>query len=657
MFFPKKSRECFEKMKLLQPDIVVLDLEDSVESQEKPGVRQLYLQALKDGMFPERNVFVRSSSLDCYAELIEDLRMFVGSGIAGFVLPKVEKSECVLETENLIAKIEKDKGLLDGSTKFIPIVETPLAHFHVNDIASCTKRNVGILAGSGDLTAEVVCDDHSSTYDAFFSNAVLAAKSNNIIPLCGVHDKIDDHIGFEKFCLKMKRSGFNGTVVLTPKQILMANYIFSLSPKEKEWTDDVLRREKWLKTIQKSVQESRQMIGPPHRIKAQNMIKTMTKIDKKPLKPIRGTFSVNGMCPDLSIGEVVPVPLEVQLDNSWTTLWNSSFINTDCTNQHSKQHVPFSLASTMAVAFSVSSLTYHARVHLAFRNIFQHRQLSSNDRVRAMFRIESISSKKGSDGNQYSIVYSTHWLINQHDEVVLQLEKVTMFQPDNCKLQLTGNQNTKSLVPQSSYLRGNLLNYPHETFLPCSPNQPLVPGKLLVHDQVKVMGHSETRMLCNLLHIVNPHHHNVIRYDAVDILVPGPFVMSAGISIAGSDIDQVIYQEVPLCINPNKVNMGDQLGTMTYVMDVREVDGKPQYEEVTLKHVVVKNLDMEVVVQTDLPMELFEGDEVMKPSKYEAMCANYCPLLLHKIACIIVRKIIRLKPGLSSSTKVPQELY
>ena len=67
------------------------------------------------------------------------------------------------------------------------------------------------------------------------------------------------------------------------------------------------------------------------------------------------------------------------------------------------------------------------------------------------------------------------------------------------------------------------------------------------------MGESEVRMLCTLLNIVNPHHHNKVRYQETDLLIPGPFVMSAALGNSALDIGEIIYEDIPYCVNPNKL--------------------------------------------------------------------------------------------------------
>ena len=661
-FFPKKTTSCLAKTASMRPDVVILDLEDSVEEHEKPAVRKMYLEALENGTFSSLNTFVRCSPLNCKEDVQEDIDMFAASGIAGFILPKVESPSSVFEINGLISKVEKEKGLAESNIKLIPIVESPAAYFCLDKIALASERNVAIMAGSGDFTAEAVCEDHSPTYDAYFSKAVLAAKIAGIGALWGVHDKIDDHAGFENFCLKMKRCGFNGVVALTPKQISLANYIFSMSPRESIWINNVLKKDlcgSHLKVIRPSIQESRQMIGPPHRIKAKNMKNQMECLTQAASIPtIKGIVKSKGMSTDISIGEVVRTPHRVTVGESWKTLWDSVFLNGNRLHESvngSKQHLPFTLAATMAVALSVSSLSYYARVHLGFKNIFQHRPLVTGDMIQAMYRIEGIKSKKGSDNNLYSIVSSTHWLVNQVNDVILQLEKVTMFSPDHCKIHLKKAKQTKSLEVGKSALLESMLQNPAENFLPLVLQPHIDAGQLLVHDMVKVMGYSETRMLCTLLRIVNPHHHNIVRYSSNDLLVPGPFVMSAAIANSALDLGEILYEDIPLCISPNKVNFGDQIGTLTYVVECREIEGRPNYEQLIVKHIAVKNSDMEILSQMDIPLELFNGDK-MKPSEIEKLCANEFPILLNKIACIIVRRIIRVKPGLHSSVKVPQEL-
>ena len=677
-FFPKKSRTGLEKIRTLGADAVILDLEDSVAADEKASVRNLYARALDDGVLSGTRVFVRVSDLGARDEVEEDIRALTRPEVLGFVLPKVKYPDQIRQVDEILTKVEKERNLEMTVTKLIPLLEVPEAFFHSYTIASCSPRNLCVIVGSGDFTATAVCDDHSPTYDAFFSHATIAAKAVGIEAVCGVHDKIDDHAGLENFCIKMKRCGYVGGIALTPKQIPIINNVFDYTARELKWIDQVLEQREGdtnnIKLIKPSVQESRQMIGPPHKDKAKAMRErheTQLQEFKAPRitlissDTIRGTQLKKGISPNIKFGEIVQTPYEVTITDSWKSLWETAFLSTkgyltslpkSTSLGFDGLPLPFSLLSTMAIAFSVSSLTYYARVHLCFKNVFQQRSVVAGDTVRAIFCINSSEKKRVGDGDQYCIADSTHWIVNQRDEVVFQVDKKTMFSPSHCNIQDTATDKTRttSLDPLKSLHRQNLLQQPDEFFLPRLPVPKLTPGQLLVHDFVKIMGNSEVRMLCTLLNIVNPHHHNKVRYQATDLLVPGPFVMSAALGSSALDIGEIIYEDIPLCINPNKVNFSDQIGAVTYIESCTPLSNNPQLEEVKLKHLALKNTDMEILSETDIPKKLFET--VMKPSEYESIYAAEIPMLLHKIACVVERRIIRVRPGFAKNGSIPKEL-
>lgn len=659
LFFVKKTRKAMEKVKTLKSDIVILDLEDSIAKDNKTGIRELYWDALRSNLFDDVKVYVRSSSLDFIGEVKEDLNTFAGSGIEGFMLPKLRDDKEVVEVDRLLTSIEQRKNLPIMQTKLLPIIETLPAYFALHRIASASKRNVGIIGGSGDFTAESLCEDHSATYDAFFGKCVLAAKCAGILPLWGVHDKIDDHAGFYKVNSKMKGCGFAGTAALTPEQIAMANAIYSLTPREISWIQSVQSNGSMIKLIQPSVQESRQMIGPPHYDKASNLLKQYppTSQSKRGQRPSI-TGPSKGLSPTIKMGEVNFVPDECTITDGMISMWNSSFLQYSSNKSPVRDtkntlcQVPFSFSTTLAVALSVQSFSYHARAHLGFKDIFQVRPIAPGDVVRGMFRIDDVLLKKGGDGNSYAIAKSKHWLVNQEDKVVLQLEKATMFHPDHCTPKLAASKNTSELQPELSILFNSSLKCDN---LPLKESPNLSPGGIIFHDIAKVMGHSEVRMLCSLLKIVNPHHHNKVRYNSTDILVPGPFVMAAALSSASADVGNIVYEEIPSCVSLNKVNLGDQIGTMTFVEKCSTSESNPNLEEVLLKHVAIKNTDMMVLTDSDIPQKLFSG-ELVKPSEYEALCIAELPHFIHKIACTVTRRIIRIRSGLSKVDTVPQEL-
>ena len=673
--FATKSKKGLEKANSLGTDVVILDLEDSVPLERKDEARQVYRSALEEGVFSNSRVYVRVNEIKNFAEMERDVQMLTHPGVEGFLLSKTESSSSVLTLGDMISKAENHCNIKQRSMKIIPVLETARAYFHLKEIAS-SPRIAYVLAGDKDLMADLVCDIHSPTIDTFFSKVVLAAKAANIEAFGGAHDLLDDVVGFEKYCKKLKKYGFTGAIALTPKQVAIANQVFSYSPQEIEWAKNVLdvKSSGQIRTIQRSIQESRQMIGPPHCMKAVAMLKRNQQILDSTPKPSEETpklpvsKSQKWVTPELHVGKIISSPLEVTVTESWKTLWDSAFFSTGGLANSSVMSsslglpgvpMPFSLVATLGAAFTVSVFSHDARVHLGFYDMFQNRPVFPGDTIHVKYCVDSSHDKVAGDGNLYTIANSSHWVINQHDQVVFTTQKRTMFAPR--KVYPSEHHPTyRKLRAEDSAWRKMITEQPTENLTSLTPQPLLVPGQVFVHDTVKVHSYSEMAMLASLMRIINPHHHNIIRYAHDDILVPGPFVMAAAMANASQSLGEVIYEDIPYSTNLNKVNPGDQIGTVTYVMDSRPIDEDSDLEQVTIRHLAIKNTDVDLLLETGIPEELVSGS-LTKPSEYEAVCQRECPLLHHKIACQVVRRIIRVRPGIASlhqkkKERIPQEL-
>ena len=665
--FSAKSKPGMKKAVSSGADVIVLDMEDSVPGDDKETMRKEYRSALDEGIFSFSNarVYVRVNETGCLSELENDVNVLTQRDVTGFILPKTESENDIHLLEEMVLQAEFHNKIQPGKLSFVPLLETPRAFFHLDKIASSSPRLSALMLGSGDFSASVLCEDHSPTYYNFFSQCVLAAKAAGIEAVGGVHDKIDDIVGFEKFCNILKRCGFSGVVALTPKQLALANRAFSYTIEELQWARKVteMGHNRQIKTLQRSIQESRQMLGPPHYLKAKTMLNrsqqhsrislSQTKKSSQVIFPTH--FPQTWLDPTLKLGEMICSPLEVTVTESWKTLWDSAFLSMGgLQNSYVRSSklgltsipLPFSLLATMLAGFTVSVFSYDARVHLGFYNMFQNKQVFPGDTLHAMFCVDSAHNTVGKDGNQYTIAYSSHQLVNQKNQVVFSAQKRTMFAP--CKIEQSSSKaNVKSQALSGSLTdstwRKMVLQQPAKSLLSLAPQPPLVPGQLFLHSHTKVHDGTEMRMLASLMRITNPHHHNTVRYLPTDILVPGPFVMAATISNTTQDLGEIAYEDIQMATNLNKVNPGDKIGTISYVVDSERLVENHNLEQVTIKHIGIKNTNIDELLTTGIPLKIFDGS-LTKPSEYETVCQNECPLLFHKIACNIVRRFIRVSP-------------
>ena len=110
LFAPGNVPRRVEKALGLDADAVILDLEDSVATSDKPATRKPVAEALAR---PRRcRAYVRvntPSSAYCYADLVETVR----KGLDGIVVPKIESAADLHAIDWLLANLERaiDKGL------------------------------------------------------------------------------------------------------------------------------------------------------------------------------------------------------------------------------------------------------------------------------------------------------------------------------------------------------------------------------------------------------------------------------------------------------------------------------------------------------------------------------------------------------------------
>ena len=661
--FAAKTRQGFVKAAQSNADVVVLDLEDSVPLEMKTQMREEYKRAIEDGIFSEKNVFVRVNEIVNKDELEKDIRQLTIPGVSGIIIPKIGDCSSLKVIEELVSTTEQQNELVNESIKFVPLVETAAGYFGAETIATASRRIVALMAGSADFQADCMCDEYSATYYALLSQVSISAKAAKLVAIAGPCEKLDP-ISSEEFYRRMKACGLVGAVTLNPLQTLQANIEFSYSPKEVQWARMVHSRE-GISTLQLSVQESRQIIGPPHHIKATNILQRQTSIDNKdkrqssknltgnnsfPSNVLHGHKLPRGLYDRVKVGQLFHSPLEVTITESWKTLWESSFMTSNrlvtsaafASKQELRSNpLPLNFLNALSIGLAVSSFSQTARVHLGCYNAVQQRPVYPGDTIRGIYQIDNARNIEANNVTQYTVVHSSHGLLNQEDQVVFTVRKRTMFAPLAIDRSVEDRPN-QLFSPNSSEWKKHFVSKPADVLSPLAFQPTLATGNLLLHGDYKVFGKSETTSMCKLLKLTNPHHHNIVRYSASDILVPGPFVIAAMLSNAERDLGEVIYEEFPVHTNINKVNPGDQIGTVTYVLSIQQMVENPGLEEITLKHIGIKNVDLEWLEEAGIPATLFDGVE-RKPAEYEALCAEKCPLLYRKIACQAERKIIRVR--------------
>ena len=220
LFVPGDRPDRFAKAAASGADAVILDLEDSVVPDAKPGAREAVARAVAEGL--EAAVLVRVNPLGT-AECQADLEALVGLAPAGVLLPKAEGPDDVAALHDALG------------APVLPIAtETPRGVFALGNYASVADRLLGLTWGAEDLPAAIGASASRDgkgallpPYQMVRSLALFAAHAAGVAAVETVFPRLEDEAGLERTVAEARRDGFTGMMAVHPKQVAAINAGFT----------------------------------------------------------------------------------------------------------------------------------------------------------------------------------------------------------------------------------------------------------------------------------------------------------------------------------------------------------------------------------------------------------------------------------------------
>lgn len=222
-------------------DSVILDLEDAIANAEKPTARIAARQVLDTRAAAGTGTrgplaYVRINGLTTpYA--YDDLCAIVGAGLHGIVLPKTESAAQLATADWLLRQLERARGLPEGGIDLMPIVETAAGIAHLAEIATASPRVRRLNFGAGDYSLDTNMTwtaGHEGILWARIQVVNTSRAAGLEPPIDTVYARLDDMEGFAREAEQAKRLGFQGKACIHPKQVSVANPIFTPSNEEIE---------------------------------------------------------------------------------------------------------------------------------------------------------------------------------------------------------------------------------------------------------------------------------------------------------------------------------------------------------------------------------------------------------------------------------------
>lgn len=249
LFGPGSRPALFEKMALSAADVINIDLEDSVAPSDKDSARANIITAINTLDWGRKTLSVRINGLDTpywYRDVV-DLLEQAGDRLDQIMIPKVGCAADVYAVDALVTAIERAKGR-SKPIAFEVIIESAAGIAHVNEIAAASPRLVAMSLGAADFAASMGMQTTGigGTQENYYmlqgaakywsdpwhwaQTAIVAAcRTNGILPVDGPFGDFSDEDGFIAQARRSATLGMVGKWAIHPKQIALANQVFTPS--------------------------------------------------------------------------------------------------------------------------------------------------------------------------------------------------------------------------------------------------------------------------------------------------------------------------------------------------------------------------------------------------------------------------------------------
>lgn len=267
MFVPAHNTRLIDSALKKDADVLLLDIEDSVQpSENKQIARDNIKKYLSEGKFENKRIFPRVNDRES-GYLLQDVYQLALTGVEGFMYPKSNKGEDIYFFGKLLETIEYEKKIPKHTFKIIALIETTAAVMNIQDICTaCPERLIAVAFGCEDFMTNLR-GQHDAEYNSIFTAramVAMGARANGVIPIDTVHIKVHDLEDLEKNLIIGKQLGFDGMLVLNPKEIPLVHKYYSPSAEEVAWAEEmlVLSVEATRKGMGVAVKDNK-FIGPP----------------------------------------------------------------------------------------------------------------------------------------------------------------------------------------------------------------------------------------------------------------------------------------------------------------------------------------------------------------------------------------------------------
>jgi citrate lyase subunit beta/citryl-CoA lyase len=256
LFVPASNARALAKARTLAADLVILDLEDSVRTEDKADAREAAWQAAAQRWQVPIAIRVNGVGTEWHSA---DLDAVGRSEADLIVIPRSASAHLVRSDREAVGK------------PVLAMIETAAGVLAATDIA---PECAGLIAGTNDLAAnlKLPLDAGRAPMQMALQSIVLAARAAGIACFDGVFNALDDMEGLSAECAESRRLGFDGKTLIHPAQIEPCHQAFAPT------SNDLARAERLLASAQGGAERFEgQMIERMHVDQARRIVERSTR--------------------------------------------------------------------------------------------------------------------------------------------------------------------------------------------------------------------------------------------------------------------------------------------------------------------------------------------------------------------------------------------
>lgn len=249
LFGPGSRPAIFEKMAASAADVINLDLEDSVAPDDKPQARKNIIEAINTVDWGNKTLSVRINSLDTpfwYRDVVGLLEQ-AGERLDQIMIPKVGNAADIYAVDALVTAIETAMGR-EKKIGFEIIIESAAGIANVNEIAAASPRLHAMSLGAADFAASMgmATTGIGGTQENYYmlhdgahhmsdpwhwaqAAIVAACRTHGVLPVDGPFGDFSDDDGYRAQARRSATLGMVGKWAIHPKQVALANEVFTPS--------------------------------------------------------------------------------------------------------------------------------------------------------------------------------------------------------------------------------------------------------------------------------------------------------------------------------------------------------------------------------------------------------------------------------------------